>query len=808
MDIEGTNAINPKAMAKANHRLALFTTPAHSIIQRSLANNCFILSLNIYQSTYFGFNWNDINLYQQRTAKLLLGRPWISARYLPHIFRWLGIAPTLDPAVTLTAACLGYWLRQNGTTAILPPGCPEAEDRQGTVVQRIFQAWIPMLGVAKTGQLLSLIAGQYTRKQHAHFLQQFKKTLYEAIQAHALRYLHTKVNLQLLPGGVSWTWVTKLASLPKLAVNGIARFAVLRWAVNEDDDECLRLRTQGNLQAERPCQICGVHTRLYPLGLNFTPMCEKCCHDHNVNATTIGSEQRWGLPPTSRWYCIANAVQGRFSVDPDWTTLNRRLPPCVACGLGDNSTQHWARFCIIPVLVANELTPPSQKVASLDQLARTSTTGCVIASHILHQFRRLLLEHGGMQHAESNVQLVSNEWATRLYDNTVMATPVRYLPPQAGLIRPHQPETHDRPSSCLMQVTSNEAVNLQSVALPDLICTTTTAILEGQTIEVLSVGHPWLRLITPPHWQTAGLFPNATITHTQEGPTKEAAENTCTITALRPIESGEMVLVNDRTEPSDTVVQLVGQFDGSSLRDEKIGGAGYVIYAIEQGRSRVLAFRAVCLPDCSDNIEAEILACQYLSEELADTTAQLLAQGYCRPQVVIQGDILPVIKYFQFAARLRRIDMTQPLERIRITMSRAFPHALYLYLPRIANCIADDLAGQASSFLLHKYRQNPQNFNRNAGAISIKPALPASLFQAGGFQIQSHENPWVPKSIVLVEKPHVDHGLLRKHLTLFPQHRQIIESYLSPRTTQQPYIEIAYTHPDLPTTKDVTIATQ
>ena len=444
-ELEGTNAINPKAMTKANHRLALFTTPAHSIIQRSLANNCFILSLNIYQSTYFGFSWDDINLYQQRTAKLLLGRPWIAARYLPHIFRWLGIAPTLDPAVTLTAACLGYWFRQNGTAAILPPGCPEAETRQGAVVQRIFQAWIPMLGVAKTGQLLSLIAGQYTRKQQMHFLQQLKKVLYEVIQAHALRYLHTKVNLQLLPGGVSCAWVTKLASLPKLAVNGIARFAVLRWAVNEDDDECLRLRMQGNLQAERPCQLCGVHTRLYPLGLNFTPMCEKCCHDHNVNATTVGGEQRWGIPPTSRWFCVADAVRGQYSVAPDWSTLNRHLPPCVACGLGDNSTQHWARFCIIPVLVANELAPSSQRVSSLDQLARTGGTGCFIASHILHQFRRLLLEHGGMQHAESAVHLGSNEWLTRLYDNTVMATPVRYLPPHAGMMRPPQPVIANAP---------------------------------------------------------------------------------------------------------------------------------------------------------------------------------------------------------------------------------------------------------------------------------------------------------------------------------------------------------------------------
>ena len=45
--------------------------------------------------------------------------------------------------------------------------------------------------------------------------------------------------------------------MPKLAVNGVARFAVLRWAVNEDDDECLRLRLAGSLQAEQRCQLCG-----------------------------------------------------------------------------------------------------------------------------------------------------------------------------------------------------------------------------------------------------------------------------------------------------------------------------------------------------------------------------------------------------------------------------------------------------------------------------------------------------------------------------------------------------------------------
>ena len=48
--------------------------------------------------------------------------------------------------------------------------------------------------------------------------------------------------------------------------------------------------------------------------------------------------------------------------------------------------------------------------------------------HILHQFRRLLLEHGGMQHAPSSVPLSVPEWLTRLHDNALQAIPTRFLP--------------------------------------------------------------------------------------------------------------------------------------------------------------------------------------------------------------------------------------------------------------------------------------------------------------------------------------------------------------------------------------------
>ena len=190
------------------------------------------------------------------------------------------------------------------------------------------------------------------------------------------------------------------------------------------------------------------------------------------------------------------------------------------------------------------------------------------------------------------------------------------------------------------------------------------------------------------------------------------------------------------------------------------------------------------MPHCSDNIGAEIMACLYLVEEVAGVVKQRLSSRGLTPKVVIQGDILTVIKYFQFAGRLRRIDMHQPLESIRSTVSLHLPCSLFIYLPRVANGIADDL---------------------NAGPVSIKPSFPTGLFQVGGFHIQSFEQPWSQPILTLVERPSIDHGLLRKHVTLHPHHRQLIESYLSPCLPQNCSIEID-SPLKLPTTMDEDIA--
>ena len=278
--------------------------------------------------------------------------------------------------------------------------------------------------------------------------------------------------------------------------------------------------------------------RLYPLGLNFAPACERCCHNHDINATTLYSSERWGIPPTSPWYAIAESTRGSFPIPASWRDRARNLAPCVACGHGDNSSQHWARFCIVPVLVANILSPSPTPVKSLDQLARVNTAGCVIASHILHQFRRLSLEHGGMQHASSSVPLSVPEWLTRLHDNALQAIPTRFLPESVSPARPQRASADNQTHPCYMQTAANEGVTLHSAALPDLVCTATTSIAPDQPIAVLPLGHPWLSLIAPARARVAGFRPNAKIVPA----CPNSPDSFCTVTALQSVSPNELIL--------------------------------------------------------------------------------------------------------------------------------------------------------------------------------------------------------------------------------------------------------------------------
>ena len=115
----------------------------------------------------------------------------------------------------------------------------------------------------------------------------------------------------------------------------------------------------------------------------------------------------------------------------------------------------WGRLCIVPVLVLNTFLSDARAATSLDH--------------------------------------VVTEWLTGLHDNCVQAIPVRYLHDRLPNMGSRQDNTAAEDQPCLMQVTNNDAVTLQAVMLPDLLCTATTAIAPHQVIATLPLGHPWLR---------------------------------------------------------------------------------------------------------------------------------------------------------------------------------------------------------------------------------------------------------------------------------------------------------------------------
>ena len=119
-------------------------------------------------------------------------------------------------------------------------------------------------------------------------------------------------------------------------------------------------------------------------------------------------------------------------------------------------------------------------------------------------------------------------------------------------------------------------------------------------------------------------------------------------------------------------------------------------------------------------------------------------------------------------------------------------HRHFSYQSRVANIVADNLAGQASTFIRERMQIAINDFSRDVGPVSIRPAYPTPLLQIGGFRIQCSDHAWTQATLTLVEKPRLDHGLLRKHLTLSLHHRQLIESYLSPCIPQNSSIEVDY----------------
>ena len=326
---------------------------------KSTCFNTYVLSVMPYTASYFGLSTADLNYLRQQAVKFVLGRHWIEAEIFPYILRYTGVSVLLDPALSATVAATGLYFREGNRYEDLwiehsdSTGC---NLRQKAIVRDLLQLWVPYIQLSDIATALTDQKNGVTGR-----LDRMKKVIIAGMVVAARSQLRRKITRGGWSQGISFEWVDLVSGTPKKWCNGVARFTLLRWAVNQDDDTWLTLR------GTRHNHLCGstwnlvtpflegsmilpfVSTAFVPMG--FTPA-QHC--PFGVQLQTALSASYWTPPSVSE----SPAESPQSLMAPCRSIFPANGTVCAACGCGDNTIGHWTRWCIVPLLVAWILTQP------------------------------------------------------------------------------------------------------------------------------------------------------------------------------------------------------------------------------------------------------------------------------------------------------------------------------------------------------------------------------------------------------------------------------------------------------------------
>ena len=247
----------PAPFQKFQQRLRSLRTPTLSIIARSTCFNTYILSVMPYTASYFGLSSTDLNYLRQQAVKFILGRHWIEAEIFPYILRYLGISVLLDPALSATVAATGLYFREGNKYEDLwieHSDSSVCNLRQKAIVCDLLQLWFPYIQLSDIAASLTAHKNGVTGR-----LDSLKKVIITGMVMAAKTQLRKKIVREGWSQGISVEWVDLIADAPKKWCNGIARFTLLRWAVNQDDDVWLTLRGTRHKQTRGHLSWCFLH---------------------------------------------------------------------------------------------------------------------------------------------------------------------------------------------------------------------------------------------------------------------------------------------------------------------------------------------------------------------------------------------------------------------------------------------------------------------------------------------------------------------------------------------------------------------
>ena len=260
---------------KCFDRLKSFSRPTLSIVARCTGYNTFILSVMPFSLSYFGLTSKDLNWLRQAASRYILKRKWIEAEILPYILRYVGIT-TFDPALSAAVAALGLYLREGNPLEDLHQLGNDgrcSNSRQRAVVQDLINMWHPYVLFEEIFSALTTRAGT-----PAQITANLKKVIISGMVREAKSRLAIKIDREGWKGGIDHTWVDLVASAPKRPCGGIARYTLLRWAVNQDDDVCDQSANQ---------------VKDWQRSWDIAPTSEVACRACGCGDNTIGHWTRW-----------------------------------------------------------------------------------------------------------------------------------------------------------------------------------------------------------------------------------------------------------------------------------------------------------------------------------------------------------------------------------------------------------------------------------------------------------------------------------------------------------------------------------
>ena len=395
----------PAPFQKFSQRLQTFRAPTLSIVARCTCFNTYIVSVMPYTASYFGLSTTDLNLLRQQAVTFLLKRHWLESEILPYVLRYLGIAPVLDPALVATVAATGLYFREGNTLEdlvnmdLLPEGC---NLRQRSVVHDLLQFWSPFVKLPELYASLANRGGGLKGR-----LSRLKHTIFQGMTIAARSRVKRKIIEEGWSRGITPEWVELTSSLKKKWCNGVAKYTILRWAVNQDDD--IWLTKRGTRHGQR-CSHCSSQGDSFPAGHTGLPICERCIQAHRITPAKYCPFGEDLLQACHTHFHTRQVSEGPQATENQESNAmsqfqqarSRPAGSCVACGCGDNTIGHWTRWCIIPFAVVWIILQPSSVVQCLSDLAVTSPIHNAICTLTLAAFRRLLRQEGAFYHQNPN----------------------------------------------------------------------------------------------------------------------------------------------------------------------------------------------------------------------------------------------------------------------------------------------------------------------------------------------------------------------------------------------------------------------